>query len=249
MAVSIDTVYQKVLAIANKEQRGYITPQEFNLFANQAQMDIFEQYFYDINQFGRAPGNDTEYSDMLTLLEEKIAIFEKDNVAMSALAGSTATATLPTDVNFYRLGTVFYTKSAGNLIIIEKVKAKEVQLMNQTALYVPSSARPVYVRKNETQIIIHPTSSTPSYTHNAGNGNINCNYIAKPAIPKWTYTVVVNKALFNSTTDTQNFELHESEEESLVIKILQLAGISIKDTLLIQTASAAESSNVQQEKQ
>ena len=51
MAVSIDTVYQRVLAIANKEQRGYITPQEFNLFANQAQMDIFEQYFYDLNQF------------------------------------------------------------------------------------------------------------------------------------------------------------------------------------------------------
>ena len=33
MAISIDDVYQKVLAIANKEQRGYITPQEFNLFA------------------------------------------------------------------------------------------------------------------------------------------------------------------------------------------------------------------------
>ena len=49
--VNIDTVYQRVLAIANKEQRGYITPQEFNLFANQSQMDIFEQYFYDINQF------------------------------------------------------------------------------------------------------------------------------------------------------------------------------------------------------
>jgi len=61
--VSIDKVYQKVLAIANKEQRGYITPQEFNLFADHAQMDIFEQYFYDINQFGRMPGNDTAYSD------------------------------------------------------------------------------------------------------------------------------------------------------------------------------------------
>ena len=34
--VYIDTVYQRVLAIANKEQRGYITPQEFNLYANQA---------------------------------------------------------------------------------------------------------------------------------------------------------------------------------------------------------------------
>ena len=48
--VRVDDVYQKVLALANKEQRGYITPQEFNLFANQAQMDIFEQYFYDVNQ-------------------------------------------------------------------------------------------------------------------------------------------------------------------------------------------------------
>ena len=58
MAVSINNVYQKVLAIANKEQRGYITPQEFNLFANQAQMEIFEQYFYDLNQFSRILGND-----------------------------------------------------------------------------------------------------------------------------------------------------------------------------------------------
>ena len=49
MAIPIDTVYQRVLAIANKEQRGYITSQEFNLIANQAQFDIFEQYFYEMN--------------------------------------------------------------------------------------------------------------------------------------------------------------------------------------------------------
>ena len=74
MSVSVDTVYQRVLGILNKEQRGYVTPQEFNLFANQAQLDLFEQYFYDINQFGRIPGNDTEYSDMLDVLNKKIFI-------------------------------------------------------------------------------------------------------------------------------------------------------------------------------
>ena len=47
MSVNVNTVYQRVLAITNKEQRGYITPQEFNYMANQAQLDIFEQYFYD----------------------------------------------------------------------------------------------------------------------------------------------------------------------------------------------------------
>ena len=74
--VNIDTVYQRVLALANKEQRGYITPQEFNLFANQAQMDIFEQYFYDRAQFGRIPGNKTMYADPVDILEEKIEIFQ-----------------------------------------------------------------------------------------------------------------------------------------------------------------------------
>ena len=29
--ISVDTVYQRVLAILNKENRGYMTPQEFNL--------------------------------------------------------------------------------------------------------------------------------------------------------------------------------------------------------------------------
>ena len=46
---NVDTVYQRVLALANKEQRGYITPQEFNLLANKAQLIIFEQYFYRID--------------------------------------------------------------------------------------------------------------------------------------------------------------------------------------------------------
>ena len=65
MAVSIDTVYQRVLTLANKEQRGYITPQEFNLLANHAQMEIFDQYFFDIKQAEKITQlqSNQEYSD------------------------------------------------------------------------------------------------------------------------------------------------------------------------------------------
>ena len=45
--INIDTVYQKVLTIANKEQRGYITPQEFNILAQKAQLDIYGSYFHE----------------------------------------------------------------------------------------------------------------------------------------------------------------------------------------------------------
>tara|TARA_R100001510_G_C7639084_1_gene196853 strand:- start:499 stop:1647 length:1149 start_codon:yes stop_codon:yes gene_type:complete len=84
MAINVDSVYQKVLAIANKEQRGYITPLEFNLLANQAQDSIFEQYFYDIKQWNdQQSSNSTEYSDMLTSLEEKIAPFKINNAPLA----------------------------------------------------------------------------------------------------------------------------------------------------------------------
>ena len=75
--INIDTIYQRVLAAANKEQRGYITPQEFNLFANQAQLDIFEQYFYELSQFDRMPDNNTEFSNITNLLDEKISVFKQ----------------------------------------------------------------------------------------------------------------------------------------------------------------------------
>ena len=45
-----------------------------------------------------------------------------------------------------------------------------------------------------------------------------------------------------------NFELHPSEENNLIIKILTLAGISIKDPAMYQIAVAEDNKNIQQEK-
>ena len=243
--ILIDTVYQKVLAIANKEQRGYITPQEFNLFANQAQMEIFEQYFYDINQFQRVPGNSTEYSDVVNILEEKIAAFEKFKTASQAVSSNTIS--LPTDL--YRLGTVFYTGVTPN-VIVEKVDKKSLQLIQNSPLTAPSDTRPVFVHESplagQSRIKIFPSSPSVSYT----TANIISNYIKKPTTVKWTYVVINDKAVHNSgAADLQNFELHESEESELVIKILRLAGISIKDYQLASVASNKEVSTISQEKQ
>ena len=39
MAIDINTVYKTVLLILNKEERGYVTPDEFNKIANQVQLE------------------------------------------------------------------------------------------------------------------------------------------------------------------------------------------------------------------
>ncbi len=233
--VDADLVYQRVLALANKEQRGYITPQEFNLFANQAQMDIFEQYFYDINQFSRIPGNTTEYSDMLNYLEEKIGIFEsskevninnqKEFYNIGAVIG-----------NLYRLGSITY-----NGATCEKVNANQLEAVLNSPLLKPNTNHPIYTIKRRNTIYIYPSFIEEPIT---------VNYIKRPEKVNWTYIVVGEKPLvYKSAADYSDFELHESEETELVIKILQLAGITLKDSSLYQIAGAEDNKNIQQEKQ
>ena len=68
--VSVNEVYRTVLLILNKEQRGYLTPEEFNQIGSQVQREIFERYFDDLNQQLRVPQTDTDYADRVKNIDE-----------------------------------------------------------------------------------------------------------------------------------------------------------------------------------
>ena len=76
MAINVDKVYKTVLLIINKEQRGYLTPDEFNKIATQVQLEIFESYFETLNQQMRLPQNESEYGDRYKTVQEKLDIFK-----------------------------------------------------------------------------------------------------------------------------------------------------------------------------
>lgn len=242
MAISVNTVYQRVLGVLNKEQRGYVTAQEFNLFANQAQQDLFEQYFYDINQFGRVPGNNTEYSDMLTLLNEKINIFE----TISAPTRPANYFIAPSDM--YRLGSIVYKNTTTNSfgtssteqIEAERINANEFLYINSSPLTKPTNTRPVFV-SNASGIKIYANSEVTDVAL------VDYQYIKKPATVNWAYQIVFNEPLYDASNSV-DFELHPADEADLVIKILELAGILIKDLNLYQVMNQEEQETIQQEK-
>ena len=305
MSVSVDTVYQRVLSILNKEQRGYVTPQEFNLFANQAQMDLFEQYFYDINQFGRMHGNDTEFSDMLNLLNEKINLFEVTS-AMTYAGNYWSTPS-----NLYRIGTLIYNSAE-----VERINKNEFLYINASPLTKPTETRPVFVANSSGYIVygslivrssnstlngavsssatINISAANPSISIGnivtgtgisgavtvvaiATNGTtitlsgaqsisnstvltfttpaptqlitagVACNYIKRPATAQWAGTLVGGSSL-QSSADSVDFELHDSEETELVMKLVELAGISTRELQVYQIAAQEEAKNTQQEK-
>jgi len=244
MAISVDTVYQRVLGILNKEQRGYVTPQEFNLFANQAQLDLFEQYFYDINQFGRVSGNDTEYSDMLTLLNEKINIFETTAQPTRDLTDTHFVQ--PSDL--YRLGSVVFKNtttdsfgvSSTENIEAERINANEFLYINSSPLTKPKNVRPAFV-SNTRGIKVYGNSEITDPTE------VELQYIKRPAKVEWKYQMVFGEALYDSTYSV-DFELHPSEEVELVVKILELSGILIRDLSIYQVMNSEEQETIQQEK-
>lgn len=145
--VSINDVYQKVLALANKEQRGYITPQEFNLFADHAQKEIFEQYFYDLNQSMRNPGNNAGHSDIVTNLEEKISLFEKYDKVVRVQGGhGDVLLSELTDLYRIQMVRVDYKKTEGSFKVAEEIQLNELNKYGSSPLGIWSKKRPVYTR-------------------------------------------------------------------------------------------------------
>lgn len=236
--ISIDTVYQKVLAFANKEQRGYITPQEFNLFANQAQLEIFERYFHNVMNAPKKDTNSLVYLDLDETIEERVRIFEK-------VYGINAINTLPNvgsntrvkkiDPNVvYRVNRIEYLDNECELLSTNDFN----DFRNGPALLRPSNSRPIAnIRANQIRVV-------------ADNGILvvptGIFYFQKPAKVSWGYFVVGGKALHDSSdTKTTNFELHSSEESELVYKILKFAGIATKQLDIQQAGNALE--NIQQQ--
>jgi|TARA_B110000858_G_C17780021_1_gene464297 hypothetical protein len=227
--IFIDTVYQRVLTLANKEQRGYITPQEFNLLANQAQMEIFEQYFYDAKSEDKNLKNSTEFSNVDEMLDEKISAFKNDQV----IAISGGTGTLPTDL--HRLGSLYLS---GSMVEVEQVTEEELMYLHQSPLARPTLGFPAFVRGKIDKVKLYPPTIS----------GVNCRYIVSPNKVAWGYIVLNEKALYNAPTSV-NFQLHESDEAELVYKILALAGVVIAKVGIKDIANQEIATQKAQEKQ
>ena len=218
--INVNTVYQTVLLILNKEQRGYMTPDEFNKMGEQVQLEIFEKYFEDLNQLIRSPQTDSDYADRVTYLEEKISEFETVNAAQFVSGG---TLTLPS--NLHRLNTVAYSG-----IELQSLGRKEFYNIVRSPLTAPTETYPVYTQDNG-YLRILPTTIK--------GGVIELAFLRTPVAPKWGFEVNQNLQFYvYKSTESTNFELHASEQTEVILRILAYAGIIIRDPQIVQAASA-----------
>jgi hypothetical protein len=74
----INSVRNSVLSVLNKNNYGYVSPSDFNLYAKQAQIELFEEYFSNYNKVvnaenARSSGSD--YSDLNKAIGETLEYF------------------------------------------------------------------------------------------------------------------------------------------------------------------------------
>lgn len=228
MAINVNKVYRVVLAILNKEQRGYLTPDQFNRLGRQAQLDLFEKSFYDYNRQltkRNIQGVNSEYGDIADNIEEKIDIFSKS--ATLTLANDATTVAAPTD--HYRTVQIVTSDRSTE---VEKIKKSEYTYYASSKLAAPSASFPVYYFDNGVFNILPQSITNPVI-----------DYIRVPADPVWAYTGGGSTAYVYSQANSTNFEIHRSDETELVIKILAYAGVVIKDPTVIQIAQQQEINN------
>ena len=246
MAVNINTVYTTVLYILNKEQRGYVTPSEFNSIAAQVQKEIFESYFPDGNQLNRFnqnnQQNDTEFFNMFKDTAYKLYPFEQD-IAFTYVGGNTAWQNNTTNV-IYKLGQIIsqynsIPKDSGRKIT-QLTSKKDYELITRSNLTSPTNQYPICYTTNNAGSLIVRVSPNPDTLV------INC--LTVPTDPVWGFTTgAVGQYIYAAGSST-DFELDVSEQTNIITNILKYCGIIINDPTIIQTAEQEAMSVSQNEK-
>ena len=237
MAINVNTVYTTVLNILNKEQRGYLTPDEFNKIATQVQLEIFEKFFEDYNQYIRMPKTDVEFASRMDHIMEEFQLFEKTEFADNTTPPTSNVYDQPTDL--HRFGSASWNKGT-NSPPIEILSNRDYNKVKLSPLTQPTNNFPVAkYQQDKLTVFPNPTIFV--------NTDVTFNYIRKPLDVVWAYSVgSLGQYVYEPTntgagvvptTGSVNFEISESQQTEVILEILKYSGIVIRDPQIIQAAS------------
>ncbi len=236
MAISVDKVYRKVLAILNKESRGFLTPDEFNRIGSQVQLDLLDKAFHDYN---RAVSRETVgrgaqgYGDIPKKIQDRIDPFYTTNdITLVSGVGALPTVTVDdyTRSNVYNIVRVTtQDNNSLNITEVDRIEKSKLTYLLSSPLTSPSTTFPIYYITGE-NINVNPTTLTTITSD-----------------PVWNSQADTNGALTYTATGSTDFTLHSSSEVDLVLGILRYTGVIIKDPSVIQAIGQETATKVQQE--
>lgn len=228
----IDRVYQAVKMLSNTEVRGVIKPSDFDKALYLVMMEKFEEYPFEIDKYTNRLNRGLINEGLGNLVDISLAKMDYYSTAEP----------MEYDAGFFKL--------PENILYLESIhyKINEVSLCKNAKEFLslsafkhtqPSVDYPIGTKINKT-IKILPSAIT---------SDVIIYYIRKPLIPKWTYVEFNGVEIFNpDATDFQDIDMHPSEEDDLITRLLIKFGINLKEQDL-QVAGISEENKEESKKQ
>lgn len=241
---SVYEVYNIVKDLLNKDERGMITPAQFNSFASVAQTKVFNSLFLEFQDNKRyairnvAAGRD---KNRVKQLQEDLAVFSKSST-LSSPSSALGTFTKPDDIariiSMTTSGDWFLDQTTSNRIQVVYDEEK-IDMILQSTLSVPTEESPVALVSSDIQVF--PTSirkiklryyKQPEGVTPAG--------VKTAALPKFGYTVGSNGEEVFDVATTIDFELPDHYVADLVVEIAKMIGINMRQADVYQYATGEE---------
>lgn len=246
MAINVNTVYTTVLSILNKEQRGYLTPYEFNQVASQVQLDLFESFFQNLDNNLKVPQTDFDYSNPLLNIDDEISTFKCLGTCVHSTGGVFSLPITDTLSNtnivyddapaanefaFYRLGTITCLNPDSKRVEVERLQRDFFYKTALSDMTAPSLYYPVYLYESDSKISILPDTITTG---------VEATFLRKPVNVVWGYTLgSVDQYVYDPTPGTSvDFELSSNNQTQIILEILKYAGVVVRDPQIVQAATA-----------
>jgi len=208
--MTIDELYKFVQFEANKEQRGFIKPSEFNLLAERAQLDVIRDRYGKIGISG-TPSTPMTHS----VMDDLAPVITKQTITYDSSGDNDAFAYPATYLYFIRM-----TLAGKN---VEIINHDQLGMRLKSVITTPNSEYPIAVMIDEGFEIYSSTSEDTS-------GTVVITFIKKPTAPFWAY-VISNGTYIHSATsnDTVELTLPEQTHNEIAQRMLSYIGISLRD--------------------
>lgn len=239
---SVYTVYSTLKDLANKDERGFVTPSTFNAFAALAQQNVFNSLFSknSLSATTKSRGIDGHRDLALSKqLREDLSVFSKEATISQVDGVFKKPVDLARIVSLKTFGTFIMGQTTSTPIdlIYDELKAEYIL---RSTLSRPTESAPIAVVSSD--ITVYPTSvkkvKLKYYKQPEGLSPITG---ARTALtPRFGFTVVDNKEVFNASTSV-DFELPEHYTPQLIMELAKMIGINIKDTDMFTYATSEQS--------
>lgn len=214
--IAINENYALVQDLLSKNNGVYITPAEYNRYAEMSSLDLFDK------RVGARNLNVTAYGRNRTL-DRRVNPFR----VVTTVTVTAGVATQPADLELTRA--VYYTYDGKPKALRVADEDRFAKLFDDP-LADPIPEDPFYIEDNGS-IRIFP-EDIPEVT---------IEYLKKPVTPVYGYTIVNRRPVYDPASSV-DFDWDKREEAELTMRILQYAGVSIAHQAIVQYAEAKQQS-------